>query len=337
MRSSAFKRGRCSRDVRLLRRRPLRHRSRIFGELPKAPCDLQADEPPPPPAPARRGARAPFPAPRWPPTGSRPGPCHVTPPHLHTGGRTGQSALRAGAPPPRAPPRPIGSSRLGHAPSFPLNTRSRCGSADRAGSAPGRRRVRALPLSGRVQVSGARAPPAVPGDLRDVWALRLGVSALDGGARARARPCEAAQFPPAGALGRPGPGFARYFHPAAPALCAAATGGRSGAPPARAVHTPYTSPPCTDLGAPTRAPEHPARRPPPSLPLHAAVPRGAPCCEPNEPPRETASRGGQQCPRKRALRPHRADPGQGGTLTPRRWVPGGGSPGRRSSSVDSSD
>lgn len=51
------------------------------------------DKNPPPPASARRGARAPFPAPPWPPTGSRPGPWHVTPPYLHTGGPTGQSAL----------------------------------------------------------------------------------------------------------------------------------------------------------------------------------------------------------------------------------------------------
>lgn len=52
------------------------------------------DKNPPPPAPARRGARTPFPAPRWPPTGSRPGPYHVIPPHLHTGEPTGQSVLR---------------------------------------------------------------------------------------------------------------------------------------------------------------------------------------------------------------------------------------------------
>ncbi|XP_039715802.1 translation initiation factor IF-2-like [Pteropus medius] len=114
------------------------------------------DKNPPPPAPARRGARAPFPAPRWPPTGSRPGPWHVTPPHLHTGGPTGQSALYIPAPPPRAPPRPIGWSRPGHAPSFPLNTRPRCGSPDRAGSAPGCERARALPAWARAGTRGSR-------------------------------------------------------------------------------------------------------------------------------------------------------------------------------------
>lgn len=57
------------------------------------------DKNPPPPAPARRGARAPFPAPRWPPTGSRPGLWHVTPPHLHTGGHWPIGALPQLRPP----------------------------------------------------------------------------------------------------------------------------------------------------------------------------------------------------------------------------------------------
>lgn len=139
---------------------------------------------------------------------------------------------------------------------------------------------------GRVRVPGASGLPGVRGNSRGLLprlrVLRLRISELS--REVRARPCASAWFPqpaPRGSLARVLRGiFTRRRWP----CIAAELGGRTGARPARAVHTPCTSPPCTHTYT---------RRPGPGsilltarLPgvLHCATaPPGAPCCEPNKP------------------------------------------------------
>lgn len=125
--------------------------------------------------------------------------------------------------------------------------------------------------------------------------------------------------PPGGTLRRPGPGFARYFHPAARALCAAATGTRSGARLARAVHTPCPSPPCTDSYTRRRGPGSillAARFPasPSTQQLPGERPAASQTSLPTKrPPPPLASPGAFSLPRERTIRPHRLDsvPGLG--------------------------
>lgn len=129
--------------------------------------------------------------------------------------------------------------------------------------------------------------------------------------------------PPASPVLRPAASrLGAAFSPggAGPLRCGAQKpGARTGARPARAVHTPCTSPRCTHVRARAAAYKLAARswQLPPCPLLLSAAPRGVPRCEPNNPGLQTAPRGGLPSPQL----PHPAAPRRARDLpTPRLWA-----------------